>query len=69
MRRRNFIGLVAALTAVPHTATAQAVRTRAVGVLLSQAEGSDEAINRVAAIRNGLQKLGWTEANSMEVLL
>ena len=67
MRRRDFIGLAAALTAVPHTAAAQAGRTRVVGVLLSQTEGSDEAKDRVAAIREGLQKLGWTEGRNLRL--
>ena len=67
MRRRDFIGLAAALTAMPHTAAAQAGRTRVVGVLLSQTEGSDEAKDRVAAIRDGLQKLGWTEGRNLRL--
>jgi len=67
MRRRDFIGLAAALTTIPNIAAAQAERTRTVGVLFSQAEGSDEALDRIAAVRDGLHKLGWMEGRNLRL--
>jgi putative ABC transport system substrate-binding protein len=38
---------------------------RLVGLLLSQSEGTQEAKDRVAAVREGLQKLGWIEGHNL----
>ena len=68
MRRREFIALVgAALTMAPSAAFAQLGHLRLVGLLLSQFEGNQEANDRIGAIRNGLQKLGWTEGRNIRI--
>jgi putative ABC transport system substrate-binding protein len=68
MTRRYFITmLAAALAAAPDIAAAQTHRVRHVGMLLSQFEGSQEARDRVAAIQDGLHKLGWTEGRNIRL--
>ena len=68
MRRRDFIALLGgALTMVPSATFAQSGRFRLVGLLLSQFEGNQEANDRIAAIREGLQKLGWTEGRNIRI--
>src|SRR3954468_5447841 len=69
MKRREFIvGLGgAAFTTTSIATLAQSGRLRRIGLLLSQLEGSQEANDRVAAIREGLQKLGWTEGRNVQI--
>ena len=68
MRRRDLIiYLGSAFAVVRGPAFAQADRIRSVGVLLSQFEGSQEAKDRIAAVREGLQKLGWTEGRNVRI--
>jgi putative ABC transport system substrate-binding protein len=68
MRRRQFIRILgAAFATAPGVAFAQTDRVRIVGVLLSQSEGSKEAMQRVAAIREALQKLGWTDGGNLRI--
>jgi hypothetical protein len=65
MKRREFIMLLAGSGAWPLAARAeQASGTKLVGMLLSQFEGSQEARDRVAAVREALQKLGWTKVTT-----
>ena len=45
----------------------QAAGTKLVGMLLSQFEGSQEARDRVAAVREALQKLGWIEGHNLRL--
>jgi putative ABC transport system substrate-binding protein len=63
MRRREAITLLgAAAAAWPLAARGQqGGRLRRVAVLMSQAGGDQEAKDREAALRDGLQKLGWVE--------
>jgi putative ABC transport system substrate-binding protein len=65
--RREFITLLGGATAWPLAARAQqqAAIPRLVGLLLSQSEGSQEARDRVAAVREGLEKLGWIEGHNL----
>jgi len=66
MRRREFITMVGTAAAWPMAARAQhSERVRTVGILLSQFEDSLEATHRIAAIKQGLQKLGWTEGRNV----
>ena len=67
MKRREFIALLGGLGAslAPAWATAQPERVRVIGVLLSQSEGDQEAIDRLVAIRDGLQKRGWIEGGNI----
>ena len=68
MRRRDFITLLGgALATVPGAAFAQTDRIRLVGLLLSQFEGRQQAKDRIAAVREGLQKLGWTEGRDIRI--
>jgi putative tryptophan/tyrosine transport system substrate-binding protein len=65
MRRREFIALVGAAAVWPLSARAQqAARIRLIGVLMGYPENDSEAQGYVAAFRDGLQKLGWTEGRN-----
>src|SRR5438045_652038 len=67
MKRREFITLLGgAVVAWPMAARAQQVRPiRRVGVMVGLPETDPEAQTRVAAFREGLQKLGWTEGQNV----
>ena len=67
MRRRDFItGIAGSAAAWPLAARSQQPdRMRLVGVLMSYAENDSEAQAWVAAFRDGLQKLGWTEGRNI----
>jgi putative tryptophan/tyrosine transport system substrate-binding protein len=68
MRRREFISLLGGAAAWPLAARAQqGERMRRIGVLMSFAESDPEAQARVAAFREGLQKLGWTEGRNIRI--
>ena len=63
MRRREFITLLGGATAAwPLAAQSQPLdQMRRIGVLMPYADDDPNASPRVAALRQGLQKLGWTE--------
>jgi putative tryptophan/tyrosine transport system substrate-binding protein len=64
MRRREFITLLGgAAAAWPVAARAQQPAMRRVGFLSGLAEGDPEVRDRIAAFRDGLEKLGWTDGN------
>jgi putative ABC transport system substrate-binding protein len=69
MKRREFITLLGGTAAsVPFAVRAQqAERMRRVGVLMAYAEGDREAQARAAALREGLQKLGWLEGRNIQI--
>jgi putative tryptophan/tyrosine transport system substrate-binding protein len=69
MRRREFITLVGgAVIAVPLATRAQlAVRVRSLGALMSNSEDDPLAQARVAALRQGLAELGWTEGKNLKI--
>ncbi len=69
MRRREFITLVGSAAATwPLAARAQqSDRMRLIGVLMGLAESDREAQSWVAAFREELQKLGWTEGRNIEI--
>ena len=68
MRRREFIRLVSgAAAAWPFTVRAQQPeQMRRIGVLMST-EDDPEQQPRLAAFRQGLQQLGWTEGHNVRV--
>jgi putative ABC transport system substrate-binding protein len=67
MRRREFITLIGgAAMAWPLAARAQqSDRMRRIGVLMAHPENDPEFQAYVAAFRDGLQKLGWTEGRNI----
>ena len=69
MRRREFITLLAgAVVAWPLAAVAQQPeRMRRVGVLMAHAESDPEFQAYLAAFREELQKLGWTEGHNIRI--
>ena len=68
MKRREFITLLSGVAAWPLSARAQeAGRVRRVGLLMGYAENDRGAQARLAAFRDGLQKLGWTEGRNIRI--
>jgi putative ABC transport system substrate-binding protein len=69
MKRREFITLLGGATAAwPLAARAQqAERMRRIGVLMSFAENDPQGQTYVAAFREGLQKLGWTDGRNIQI--
>src|SRR5262245_27339454 len=65
LRRRAFITLLGGAAAWPLSAPAQQPeRVRRVGVLLGLAEDDLETKARLAAFRQGLERLGWSEGGN-----
>src|SRR3982074_378857 len=69
MRRRDFItALGGAAVAWPLAARAQQPeRMRRIDVLMANAESDPAGPALVAASREGLQKLGWTESRNIRI--
>src|SRR6516165_4221359 len=68
MRRREVITLLGGATAWPLAARAQqGERVRRIGVLMAYAESDREAQTVLAAFRDGLQKVGWTEGHNIRI--
>jgi putative tryptophan/tyrosine transport system substrate-binding protein len=69
MRRRDFIKVIGGAAATwPVAARAQqAEHTRHIGVMMGYAETDPAAQAQVAALRQGLQKLGWEEARNIRI--
>src|SRR6266702_4145702 len=67
MRRRDFIALLCGATAArPLAARAQqGERMRLIRALMATAENDAETQHRLSALRDGLQKLGWTEGRNI----
>ena len=68
MRRRDFITLASGMAVWPLAARGQQRdRMRKIGVLMAAAESDPEIQARVAAFREGLKSLGWTEGRNIEI--
>jgi len=69
MRRREFVTLLGGAAIVwPLAARAQQPdRMRRIDVLMAYAESDPEGQALVAAFREGLQKLGWTESRNIRI--
>ena len=64
MRRREFIAVISAAAAWPFVASGQQPeRTRRIGVLMSFAADDPDAKARLAAFRQELERLGWSQNN------
>jgi putative tryptophan/tyrosine transport system substrate-binding protein len=70
VKRREFISLLGGgAAALPLAAGAQdRERIRRIGVLMAYAESDSEAQAYVAAFREALQQLGWTEGRNIEIV-
>jgi len=70
MRRREFITLLGGAATWPLAAHAQQPGgMRLIGVLVGYAKSDRAAQSYVAAFRGALEKLGWTEGNSLRIEL
>lgn len=69
MRRRAFITLLGGAVLAPSRSSfaQKADGIRRVGALFSGAETDPEGQARAAALRQGLQKLGWTEGRNLKI--
>jgi len=69
MRRREFITVLgSAFASWPLAATAQQQnRMRRIAILMPQTENDPEGQGRVAAFREGLEKLGWTDSGNIRI--
>jgi putative ABC transport system substrate-binding protein len=69
VKRREFMALLGgAAAAWPFAARAQQpAQVRHIGVLAPLPEGDSEGHARVAALRKGLQDLGWTEGRNIRI--
>jgi putative ABC transport system substrate-binding protein len=69
MRRRDFIkGITASAVTWPITArTQQTERVRRIGVFMPYAADDQEGLNRLAAFRQGLQDLDWTDGKNLHI--
>ena len=69
MRRREFFMFLGYATAIcPLAARAQQPqRVRRVGVLVGLPENDPEMKERIAGLRQGLAKLGWTEGSNLQI--
>jgi putative ABC transport system substrate-binding protein len=68
MRRRDFVAGLGIAAAWPFASRGQQPeRMRRVGVLLFSTENDPVTATRTAALRDGLQKLGWTEGVNLQI--
>src|SRR5258708_19180128 len=68
MRRRQFITLLGGAAAWPVAARAQQRdRLRRIRALMDTDESNPEGQARIAAFRQGLRQLGWTEGGNLQI--
>ena len=69
MRRREFVALVGGVATLSplRTAAQRSDPPRRIGVLMAFAASDLSAQARVAAFRNGLRALGWTEGHNLHL--
>src|SRR5215467_11728162 len=66
MRRRNFLSVLGGAAAWPLAAQAQQNILR-IGVLMTASESSQEGPAWLAAFKDGLQKVGWSESRNIRI--
>ena len=67
MKRREFITLLGGAAAWPLAARAQQTeRVRRIGLLMGTADDR-EGQDRVTALKQGLQELGWTDGGNIQI--
>ncbi len=68
MRRREVLAFLGAALSVPvRPALSETPGKHSIGALFSQAQGDSEGLARMAAFRQGLATLGWTEAQNIRI--
>jgi putative ABC transport system substrate-binding protein len=67
MRRREFIATLGGAVAFPLAVYAQTERTRRIGALVAFSENDAEGKVRIAAFRQQLQQLGWSEGHNLQI--
>jgi putative ABC transport system substrate-binding protein len=67
MNRRQFIALAGGAAGWPLAARAQQERMRRIGVLMNIAADDPDAQIRLAALLQGLQQLGWTVGQNIQI--
>src|SRR5262249_45150785 len=68
IRRRKFLAVLGGAAAWPLAARAQqGERMQRIGVLMAYAENDREYQSHLAAFREELQKLGWTEGRNVQI--
>jgi putative ABC transport system substrate-binding protein len=66
MKRREFITLVGS-TAAAWPLAARAQQTRRIGVMIALPEGDPELKKWIAAFRQALERLGWSENRNVHL--
>ena len=68
MNRRQFIALVGGVSAWPLPARSQTPdRMRRIALMMPYGESDSESQGRIAALRESLEKLGWTDGHNLRV--
>src|SRR5579872_4013528 len=68
MKRREFIAaLGGAAASVPFAARAASDSMRRIAALMDTSENNAEGLARIAAFRQGLARLGWTEGQNIRI--
>jgi putative ABC transport system substrate-binding protein len=70
MRRREFIAGLCGAAVWPVAVRAQQTEAvRRIAVLMSGAEDDPETQARLAGIRQGLSRFGWSEGRNLEIII
>lgn len=68
MKRRDFIAALGGVLAWPLAARAQQLnRTPRLAVLMGYGKDDPDAVARIAALREGLERLGWSEGRNIQI--
>jgi putative tryptophan/tyrosine transport system substrate-binding protein len=67
MKRREFITLIGGAAWPLAVQAQQPDRMRRIGVLIGTAESDPDGQNRLTALRNGMQELGWLDGQNVRI--